>query len=246
GSGSGLKTRLLLDHLPDPASYIPVDVAREQLVAWTRQLAHDYPDLAVWPVCADYTRDLEWLELPPDSSRRILLFFPGSTIGNFEPQEAVDFLRRLRTMCGPSAGLLLGVDLKKDLEVLLPAYNDARGITAEFNLNLLVRANRELGAGFNPAQFRHHAWYNQRAGRIEMHLVSQRPQIVAVGNTSFFFDAGESIVTEYSYKYSLDGFRRLAARAGWEVTRCWTDEERWFSVQYLQPSPRKRTVFKKR
>jgi dimethylhistidine N-methyltransferase len=234
GSGSGIKTRLLLDCLEQPASYVPIDVAREQLLECAARLAQDYPGLAVLPVCADYTKVFQLPEFPPGSEQTVL-FFPGSTIGNFEPEDAVEFLARMGEICGARGGLLIGVDLKKDPRVLNPAYNDSQGVTAEFNLNILARANRELEARFDLAQFRHHAFYNEAAGRIEMHLVSRRRQVVAVNGTRFFFAEGESIVTEHSYKYSPDEIRRLAAWAGLKVVRCWTDEERWFSVNYLKP-----------
>jgi dimethylhistidine N-methyltransferase len=233
GSGSGQKTRLLLDHLEQPASYCPVDVAHQQLLECSSQLISEYPGLAVEPVCADYTAPFRLPALPPGSGP-ITLFFPGSTIGNFEPAEAVSFLRRMAGLCGEDGGLLIGVDLKKSSQVLNPAYNDSQGVTARFNLNLLARANRELHAGFVLPQFRHHAFYHESAGRIEMHLVSRRLQCVPVDGTAFTFARGESIVTEHSYKYTIGQFRDLAARASLEVTRCWTDDRRWFSVQYLR------------
>jgi dimethylhistidine N-methyltransferase len=234
GSGNCLKTRLLLDHLDQPASYSPVDVARPQLLECSARLAQAYPGLAVEPVCADYTRQFA-LPAPPVGSGRITIFFPGSTIGNFEPQEAVRFLGRIARLCGPVGGLLVGTDLKKSPQVLHAAYNDASGVTAQFNLNLLARINRELQGGFDLEQFQHRAVYNASAGRIEMHLISRRRQTVAVDGHHFAFVNGESIVTEHSYKYTLERFRRLAARTGFEVARHWSDERRWFSLQYLVP-----------
>ena len=236
GSGNGRKTRLLLEHLEQPASYCPVDVAHEQLLQGSRDLSREYPGLAVEPVCADYTEPFKLPALPPGSGP-VTVFFPGSTIGNFEPGEAVSFLSRMAGVCGEEGGLLVGVDLRKPSHVLNLAYNDPQGVTARFNLNLLARANRELHAKFDLAQFRHYAFYNEAAGRIEMHLVSRRLQHVPVDGTAFLFARGEPIVTEHSYKYTLGQFRELAARAGWEVVRHWTDERRWFSVQYLKPSP---------
>jgi dimethylhistidine N-methyltransferase len=234
GSGSGLKTRLLLDHLERQASYMPIDVARAQLLEYSARVAEEYPGLAVTPLCADYTNDLD-LPRFTEFSSRTLVFFPGSTIGNFEPAEAEVFLRRLAAICGSDGGILLGVDLKKERALLDAAYNDSRGITAAFNLNLLSRANRELAADFDRAQFRHEAFYNEEAGRIEMHLVSRKHQVVSVAGAEFSFDRGESILTEHSYKYTPEEFSSLAARAGFNVVRCWTDEERWFSVQLLAP-----------
>jgi dimethylhistidine N-methyltransferase len=236
GSGNCLKTRLLLDHLDQPASYSPVDVAYPQLVDCSTRLAHAYPGLAVEPVCADYTRQFT-LPTPPADSLATTFFFPGSTIGNFEPEEAVQFLGRIARLCGPAGGLLIGVDLKKPPQMLKAAYNDAQGVTAKFNLNLLVRINRELKGRFDLRQFQHQAIYNESASRIEMHLVSCRQQIVDVDSHHFAFSKGESIVTEHSYKYSLDQFRRLAACAGFEVVRHWSDERHRFSVQYLVPCP---------
>jgi dimethylhistidine N-methyltransferase len=232
GSGSGVKTRLLLDRLESPASYIPVDVARRQLLDCSAQLTRDYPGLPVLPVCADYTKQFVLPELP-SNSRQTVAFFPGSTIGNFEPHEAAQFLRRMARLCQPEGGLLVGVDLKKDPDVLKAAYDDVEGVTAEFNLNLLARANRELEADFNIDSFEHCAFYNEAVGRIEMHLVSRRPQVVHVSGQAFSFAEGESIVTEYSYKYSLDQFSHLAAGAGLATLRCWTDEHSWFCLYYL-------------
>jgi dimethylhistidine N-methyltransferase len=234
GSGNCLKTRLLLEHLDHPASCSPVDVAHTQLLECSACLARAYPGLVVEPVCADYTRSFK-LPPPPAGFGRTTFFFPGSTIGNFEPQETLSFLRRIARLCGPRGGLLVGIDLKKSPQRLNAAYNDAQGVTAQFNLNLLARLNRELQAGFELAQFQHHAFYNPGAGRIEMHLVSCRQQTVPVDGHRFVFTRGESIVTEHSYKYTLGEFRRLAARAGFEVARHWSDARRWFSVHYLTP-----------
>jgi dimethylhistidine N-methyltransferase len=234
GSGNCLKTRLLLDHLDQPASYSPVDVAHPQLLLCSARLAHAYPGLAIEPVCADYTRQFT-LPAPPAGSGATTFFFPGSTLGNFEPEEAVQFLERISRLCGPAGGLLVGIDLKKSPQFLHAAYNDAKGVTAQFNLNLLVRVNSELQGGFDLDQFQHRALYNASAGRIEMHLTSCCEQTVPVDGHHFAFAKGESIVTEHSYKYTLNQFRRLAARAGFEVARHWSDERRWFSVQYLIP-----------
>lgn len=234
GSGTSAKTRLLLAHLDRPASYLPVDVAHAQLAECSASLARDFAGVKVRPICADYTRDFV-LPAPPPGSGHTTVFFPGSTIGNFEPEEARRFLRRIARLCGADGGLLIGVDLKKASQVLHRAYNDEQGVTAQFNLNLLVRANRELGAGFEIAQFQHQAVYNEAAGRIEMHLLSRRPQTVPVDGHRFAFSKGESIVTEHSYKYSLETFRELAAGAGFEVLRSWTDARQWFSVHYLRP-----------
>ena len=234
GSGNSLKTRLLLDHLDQPASYSPVDVAHPQLLETSARLAHAYPGLVVEPICADYTRQFT-LPPPPARSGATTFFFPGSTIGNFEPEDAVDFLQRIARLCGPADGLLVGTDLKKSARTLNAAYNDAQGVTAQFNLNLLARINRELQGGFDLERFQHLAFYNTSAGRIEMHLVSRRQQTVRVDGHRFAFAKRESVVTEHSYKYTLGQFLRLAARAGFKVARHWSDERRRFSVQYLIP-----------
>ena len=234
GSGNGVKSRLLLERLERPASYLPVDVARTQLLECSAQFAADYPELEVQPVCADYTREFDLPE-PPAHSGRTTLFFPGSTVGNFEPRGASLFLRRMARLCGPTGGLLIGVDLKKPHPVLHSAYNDSQGVTARFNLNLLVRANRELKANFELEHFEHRAVFNETASRIEMHLVSRRRQTVFIEDREFVFRDGESIVTEHSYKYTLERFRQMTARAGFQLVCQWADERNWFSVQYLRP-----------
>ncbi len=232
GCGSCVKTRILLDNLYDLAGYVPIDISREQLRQVTGELVDDYPGLEVIPVCADFTGSFE-LPRPKQAERRRVAYFPGSTIGNFEPAAAKRFLKRVAGVCGRGGALVIGVDLKKSTEVLHNAYNDAQGVTAAFNLNLLERINRELGADFEPEFFRHHAWYNPEQGRIEMHLVSLRDQTVHLDDAVIPFARGESIWTESSYKYSLDEFVGMAAAAGFAVERVWTDERQWFSVQYL-------------
>jgi dimethylhistidine N-methyltransferase len=231
GSGSSLKTRLLLDHLKNPAAYVPLDISREHLLAAAHGLSASYPNLNVLPVCADYTRPFS---LPAcEGVNRAVIYFPGSTIGNFEPHEARVFLRAAAERCGPGGGLLIGVDLKKDPAILHAAYNDAAGVTAAFNLNLLKRINREIGGTFALDRYAHYAFYNPRLGRIEMHLVSSRAQTVRVGSEQFHVRNGETIFTESSYKYTLDEFESLAGVSGWTVRNVWTDERRLFSVQYL-------------
>ena len=234
GSGSSLKTRLLLDELGEPVSYVPLDISREHLHQAARRLAENYPKLNVLPVCADYTRPFA---IPDgDGAVRTAVYFPGSTIGNFEPHEARDFLRQTAQRCGKGGGLLIGVDLKKDPAVLHAAYNDAAQVTAQFNLNLLARINRELDGDFPLDRFAHYAFYNPRLGRIEMHLISQAAQTVRAVGTEFPFDDGESIFTESSFKYTLEEFESLAAAGGWTVRQVWTDDRRLFSVQYLTVS----------
>lgn len=230
GSGSSRKTRLLLDHMEAPAAYLPLDISETALEASARALAAEHPGLNVLSVCADFTHPFDLPELP---AARRAVYFPGSTIGNFGPPEAGRLLRRIRRLCGRGGGLLIGYDLKKDTAVLEAAYNDRRGVTAEFNLNLLRHINRELGADFALDAFRHLAFYNAEQGRIEMHLVSTRPQTVRIGRARIDLAEGERIRTEYSYKYAVEEFSALAATAGLEPRQTWTDPARLFCVQYL-------------
>jgi dimethylhistidine N-methyltransferase len=232
GSGSSLKTRILLDHLERPAGYVPIDISREQLQDAAATLATSYPSLPILPVCADYTATSELPTALPPCTRRVA-YYPGSTIGNFVPEDARRFLTRIAEVSGRDGGLLIGVDLKKDPLMLHRAYNDALGVTAAFNLNILARLNREVGANFALDQFRHYAFYNPVFARVEMHLVSLTEQTVRVGHTNIHFDRGESIWTEASYKYNPAEFAVLAARAGWRVEQVWIDDRGLFSVQYL-------------
>jgi dimethylhistidine N-methyltransferase len=232
GSGSSTKTRILLDHIEDLAGYVPIDISKEHLLQSAEKLTAAYPDLEVLPVCADYTRQIE-LPIPERVVSRRVVYYPGSTIGNFEPEPAKRFLQTIAEVCGQDGGLLIGVDLKKDPEILHHAYNDHKGVTAEFNLNILARINRELEANFQLDQFRHYAFYNPPKGRIEMHLVSLQNQTVRLDDIEIRFKRGESIWTESSYKYNVGEFERLAAAAGFEVAQVWTDPDRLFSVQYL-------------
>lgn len=231
GAGSLRKVRLLLDAFDRPSRYLPIDISAEHLAASASMLRHDYPGLDVQPVAADYTQHMA-LPAPAAGTGRRVGFFPGSTLGNFTPQEALQFLRMAARVLRGGA-LLLGADLVKDPAVLHAAYNDAQGVTAAFNLNLLARANRELGAGFELAQFAHHAFYNVPLQRIEMHLVSRRRQRVAVGGQCFEIGEGESLHTENSYKFTVDGLRELAAEAGFTAGPVWTDPQRLFSVHWL-------------
>jgi L-histidine Nalpha-methyltransferase len=233
GSGSSLKTRLLLDRLASVAAYVPLDVSGEHLHRSAKRLAARYPDLEVLPVCADFTADFT-LPVPSRTPVRRVVYFPGSTLGNFGPSQAQSLLTRISALCGPGGALLLGIDLKKDPHVLEPAYNDSKGVTAAFNLNLLARINRELGADFDPDGFRHHAPYNRRLGCIEMYLISRKAQSVHIGKEIFTFAEGEPILTERSYKYDLDEFRFWVPRCGLRVEKVWTDERGYFSVLYLE------------
>jgi L-histidine Nalpha-methyltransferase len=232
GSGSSVKTRQLLDQLRDPAGYVPIDVSGEYLHRSARALGEEYPDIEVLPLCDDFTRPLA-----PPACRRVVarrvVYFPGSTLGNFAPEAALALLRQTAVLCGREGGLLLGIDLQKDPRVIEAAYNDRRGVTASFNRNILVRINRELGADFDIEQFAHRAFYNAAQKRIEMHLVSRRDQVVRVGGVPFVFATGESIHTENSCKYSLPALADLARASGFAVERVWTDERQYFSVAYL-------------
>jgi L-histidine Nalpha-methyltransferase len=233
GSGASVKIRILLNHLQSPAAYVPIDVAKSQLVETAGELAKSYPGLEVLPVCADYMGSLE-LPRPSHKVAHVAAFFPGSTIGNLEPEDADRFLRGVAELCGRDGGLLIGVDLEKDPAILEPAYNDSAGVTAAFNLNMLEHINREVGADFDLGAFSHLAIYNEQQHRIEMRLISRRGQIVHVGESAIDFAEGEAITTEYSYKYSLESFRRLANQAGFEVERVWTDDNQLFSEQFLR------------
>lgn len=234
GSGSSIKTRILLDALPSLAAYVPIDISAEHLQTAAARLGRDYPDLTVHPVVGDFTGAIP---LPaPLREQAKLLFFPGSTIGNFTVTEARALLSRLRRIPAV-AGLVIGVDLRKDLGRLIRAYDDVEGVTAAFNKNLLVRINRELGGDFDLDGFSHEARWNEAQGRVEMHLVSLRPQRVRIAGRSFGFAGGETIHTENSHKFTRDGFRELAASAGWATREVRSDPEDLFSVHFLVPLP---------
>ncbi|MSR14151.1 MAG: L-histidine N(alpha)-methyltransferase [Gammaproteobacteria bacterium] len=231
GAGVMTKIRLLLHALAEPVRYVPVDIAAEHLQAQANLLAADFPGLEVQPLAADFTQGFALPEATMKPRARIG-FFPGSSIGNFAPDDARRFLRAAaRTLRG--GGMLIGVDLVKEPAVLHAAYNDRQGVTAAFNKNLLVRANRELAADFDLEGFDHYAFYNPVASRIEMHLVSNRPQQVTIETEIFEFAPGQTLHTENSYKYSLSGFEKLARQAGFEPKQVWCDEQEWFSVHWL-------------
>ena len=232
GAGSTLKIRLLLDHLIDPVAYIPVDISSDYMLKQAAALAHDHPDLQIAPVCADFMQPFKLPALDVAPARN-LVFFPGSTIGNFSRRQALDLLEVMAFEAHHDGLLLIGVDLRKDLARLHAAYNDRAGVTAEFNLNVLARLNRELGADFDLNAFRHEAVYDVNRGRIEMRLVSTQAQRVTLAGKSIDFARGEYIITEYSHKYSVEEFRTLARQAGFSPTRVWCDAERLFSVHLL-------------
>ena len=233
GAGSPLKARIVLDALQAPARYTPVDLAAAQMDAAARELERAYPGLEVTPLAADFAQPLTLPALVQRSAgRRVGLFF-GSTIGNLAPEQAQDFLAGAAALLEGGA-LLIGVDLVKDPAVLHRAYNDAQGVTAAFNRNLLVRANRELGSDFDPSAFDHYAFYQTREQRIEMHLVSARRQTVRLTGHAFEFAQGESLHTENSYKYTVDGFRDMARRAGMRPGPVWIDGDGCFSLHWLE------------
>jgi dimethylhistidine N-methyltransferase len=232
GSGNARKTRMLLQHLHEPVAYVPVEISAEPLRESVDRLAAEFPALPVQPLCADFTKPLR-LPIPPRAPRRTVLYFPGSTIGNFDNRDAAGLLRKMRNEMGDAGGILIGVDLKKDPAIIEAAYNDAAGVTAAFTLNMLTRLNRDVGSDFDLSAFRHRAHYNSMAGRIETHIVSSKAQQVKLGKASVAFREDEAIQVEYSCKYSLADFEALAAKAGLAVMRVWTDAEKMFSVQYL-------------
>jgi dimethylhistidine N-methyltransferase len=234
GSGASLKTRLLLDCLDTPAVYMPVDIARGHLLDAAGALARDYPALRIQPLCQDFTK-LFSLPKTVESAERRVIYFPGATIGNFEPEKACALLTGMRSLIGKDGALLIGVDLRKDPWTLERAYNDSGGVTAEFNLNALRHVNRELGTNFALDSFEHRACWVEAESRVEMNLVSLRKQRVHVGNEQIEFQAGEPLRTECCHKYTIDGFAGLAAHAGLVVQDVWLDEEEQFSVQWLSP-----------
>lgn len=231
GSGSSRKTELLLSSLKRPCAYIPIEISAAALYPAARRIARAFPRLGVHPVLGGF-HDLDRMDLPL-RDYYCVGFFPGSTIGNFTRTEAALFLRSARRILGKTSAFLIGADLEKPLDILLPAYNNSAGVTAAFNLNMLVRINSELGGTFDIGSFEHSAIYNERAGRIEMHLRSVRDQHVSVAGQSFSFRAGETIHTENSHKYTIPGFRWLAARGGWEPGKCWVDKNSLFSLHLL-------------
>ena len=231
GSGSCEKVRHLLDAM-QPVAYLPLDISCEFLEKAAAGIADDYPWLNVHAVCTDITDEVSLPFIPEQADA--VMFYPGSSIGNFDPDDAREFLACLATITGEGGGLLIGVDLKKDPHILDAAYNDARGVTAAFNLNLLRRINRELAGDFDVDSFAHHAFYNHDRGRVEMHLISEREQTVRVDGHAFEFSAGDSIHTENSYKYTIDEFQTLAQQAGFLPCRVWSDRDALFSLHYLR------------
>jgi L-histidine Nalpha-methyltransferase len=233
GSGASTKVRILLQALDHPAAYAPVDISREHLRDAAASLADDFPALPVVAVCADYTRPFAMPPLPGPGGKRVG-FFPGSTIGNFEPDAAVAFLANYARILGPDGEMLIGVDLKKDPEILNAAYNDRAGVTAQFNLNLFERINRELDGDLDINRFEHVAFYNEIDGRVEIYIGSLANQEAWIAGKPILFAKSELVHTEYSYKYSIPEFRALAARAGFRPVETWTDRKEMFSVHYFR------------
>lgn len=234
GSGAGEKVRYLLKALNDPSGFVPIEIEREILLRMTSEIIEEFPGLNITPICADFT---EMLELPVTvgmKNGKKVIFFPGSTIGNLSPDEAIEFLMQYGEMLTTGGGFLIGADLKKDSTILKRAYDDSEGVTAEFNLNLLRRLNREIGATFDLEHFKHEAFYNEDMGRVEMHLKSTVPQLVRINRTVFRFSEGETIHTENSYKYSEDEFAELCAHAGLILKKCWKDSKKMFCVYYFE------------
>ncbi len=234
GTGSSEKMRIVLDALDHPAAFVAVDISREHLLQVTKALADDLPGVEVHAVCADFTKPFLLPEGTDVSAGKAVAFFPGSSIGNFDHEQAIDFLRNIAKTIGRGGGLLIGVDLKKDEKILNAAYNDSAGVTAAFNKNLLTHINRALDGTFDLDAFDHHAFYNHDEGRIEMHLISLEDQSVRIGEQTIPFHKDESIYTESSYKYHVLEFQELAIKAGFKPIHVWTDADQLFSVHYFE------------
>ncbi len=232
GGGNAEKIKLLLNHLTQPACYVPLDISKEHLKQEAEELNRDYPSLEVLPVCADFTKDFQMPDPNSEFNRRVV-YFPGSTIGNFNKEQAVALLKNMKRFLSHSDGLLIGVDLKKDKSILDRAYNDAEGFTEAFNLNLLQRINDELGGNFQIDQFEHRAFYNENQDRVEMQLVSRCKQAVDIQDQVFHFEKEEAIQTEFSHKYNAEGFAQMASSANFTLQKNWTDKNKLFSVFYL-------------
>lgn len=233
GSGASKKIRTLLEALVTPKSYIAIDISKEFLVESANTIAQDYPEIEVGAICADFLKPVNLPVSVQENEGNLLGFFPGSTIGNFTTNEAVAFLKTAHNLLSPHGALLIGVDLKKDETILEAAYNDAQGITADFNLNILERINKELGANFTTEKFEHEAVYNSGEGRIEMHLRSKAAQSASIDGHTFAFDPNETIHTENSHKYSIEEFKDLAAQADFSSAAVWVDPDKLFSLHYL-------------
>ena len=233
GSGSSQKVRIFLDVLKEPSAYMPIDISKEYMLNASEEISKVYPELDIISVCADYTQKLVIPLYDKKTVKTKVIFFPGTTIGNLEYSEAVELLNQSANIVSTGGGMLLGVDLKKDPQILHAAYNDSKNITADFNLNLLARINRELDANFDLSAFSHYAFYNPKKGRIEMHLVSLKKQVVSIKGQEFSFQIGESIHTENSDKFSIDEVQDLAEKCGFQLKQVWSDKDNFFSICYL-------------
>lgn len=231
GSGSSRKTRVLLEHLIEQAVYVPVDISEEHLLASASDIRKEFPELEVLPVVADFTKRFD-LPNPTVMPLRNIVYFPGSTIGNFTNDAACELLEVMHHEAGENGAMLIGVDLQKDAAIIERAYNDSTGVTAEFNLNMLRHLNREYGSDFDLDSWEHEAQYNPSQGRVEIRLINDSEQTVNIGDNTVVVKEGEGILTEYSHKYTLDGFAKMAEGAGFKVARVWTDPKNLFSVQY--------------
>jgi dimethylhistidine N-methyltransferase len=231
GAGSGMKTRMLLEHMHSPAAYVPVDISEEHLLDSQRSIQEDFPEIEVLPVPADFLHPFD-LPDPSTPPLRNVVYFPGSTIGNFERESAIELLDVMYQEAGKGGALLIGADLQKDPGVIEAAYNDSAGVTARFNLNMLEHLNREFGLQFDVDAFEHRATYDAEEGRIVMELVSTRDQVVSVDDTRIAVGRDEAIRTEYSHKYTIDGFAEMIATGGFKTQKVWTDPDRWFSVHF--------------
>ena len=232
GSGSSIKTRTLIEALDSLVAYVPVDISEDHLLKTADDLRQRYPDVEVLPMVADFTREFQ-LPKTVRTPSHAAVYFPGSTIGNFPADQAAQMLSMIARVLGPQGGLLIGIDLQKDPSIIKAAYDDSRNITAEFNLNLLHRINRELGGNFNVDQFRHHVEYDSNIGRVEIHLVSTHDQTATIQGQEFHFGIGEAVFTEHSHKYTIEGFSQMAAAAEFSLHKYWTDPERQFAVLHL-------------
>jgi dimethylhistidine N-methyltransferase len=234
GTGAGVKTKMLLAALEHPCTYIPIDISREQLAIASADLTAHFPNLTIHPIFADYTSEIS-LPLNSDYGQTVI-FFPGSTIGNFTPEEAIEFLRKATTLIGAEGSLLIGFDIGKDARILEAAYNDSRGITAEFNLNLIHRIRTELGVPISREDFDHYAFFNKAESRIEMHLVSKKAQTLNFDGEKIVLTQGEHIITEYSYKYAPEAFEEILSKSGFEIQKKWSDPKEYFEVCYATTS----------
>jgi len=234
GCGSSIKIKALLSALPEPSHYIAIDISKSHLIATAKEIALDYSNISVGAICADFMEPIDWPESAYFESIKRFAFFPGSTIGNLQPSEAIQFLKYVRHLVGDEGTFLIGVDMKKDAGVFNQAYNDAEGHTADFNLNLLHRMKNELGADIDISKFSHKAFYNEKLGRVEMHLISDVEQVIEIDSLEFSFEKGESIHTECSYKYSISEFSELAKKSGFSLLKNWSDKRDFFSIYLMK------------